>query len=129
MPLDVWVGDPNEPTSSFAVSFEPEAYYWFIHPLIESLHKRHGKYFDPYQGCKFDATELQLFQTLIDDADALAKQKSEHFAVHVGTQIEPIERDLYVEVDKSALRVFLGALRDAVRRCEEKGTALHLFGD
>ena len=129
MPLDVWVGDPRDPSSGYAVSFEPEAYYWFVHPLVEKLKERHGKYFDPYQGCEFEPTELHLFQALIDDADALAEHKPEKFSVHVGTQIKPVAQDWYVEVDRGDLRSFLDSLRDAAGRCERKGMALHLFGD
>ena len=129
MALDVWIGNWSAPKSSLAVSFEPEAYYWFISPLVERLHEQHGKFFDPYEGCAFMPSELHLFLALIDEAEALAQKQSEQFPVHVGTEIEPVKKELYIEVDRDDFLAFLDSLRDAARQCEQDGAALHLYGD
>jgi len=127
--LDVWIGNWNDPASSLAVSFEPAAYYWFIIPLVESLHERHGKFLDPYGGCEFRPSELHLFYALIDEAEALAQKQSERFTVHMGTQVEPVKKELNAEVDKDDFLAFLASLRDAAKQCERNGTTLHLYGD
>ena len=129
MALDVWVGSWNSFGSHRALSFEPEAHYWFIYPLVESLGANHGKYFDPWDGCEFKPNELHLFKALIDSAEALARKRPERFSVHIVTHVEPAQKELFAEVDRSAFLAFLDSLRDVTRVCERKGKSLHLYGD
>lgn len=129
MALDVWIGDPSDPTSTLAASFDPEAFYWFLYPLIEQLRESHGKYIDLYDGCEFKPQELGLIRTFIADAEALVGRQPSRFSVHVGTQVEPIERKLYVEVDRGAFLGFLSSLRSAADRCLDTGKSMRFYGD
>ncbi len=60
MALDVWVGSWDQPGSTLVASFEPEAYFWFLYPLIDRLNRDHAKRIDLYDGCSFEPDELNL---------------------------------------------------------------------
>src|SRR4030095_1353279 len=85
-------GTGMTPGSTLATSFEPEAYYWFLYPLIEKLRDSHRKYIDLYGGCAFTPQELGLIRELISDAERLVQQQPNRFRVHVGTQTDPGQR-------------------------------------
>jgi hypothetical protein len=117
------------PGSTLATSFEPEAYYWFLYPLIEKLRDSHRKYIDLYGGCEFTPQELGLIRELISDAERLVQQQPNRFRVHVGTQTDPVKREIYAEVDRSSFLEFLASLTSAANRCSQCGKSLHFYGD
>ncbi len=129
MALDVWIGDWNDPGSELAASFDPEAYYWFLYPLIERLQQSHGKYIDLYGGCEFSPNELALFEKFLSDAEALVQRQHRRFRVHTGTRTQPIEKERYSEVDRESFLGFLASLRSAVRRCVQASKSLRFYGD
>ena len=111
------------------MSFEPEAYYWFMYPLVAQLHEQHDKFFDLWDGCEFKSDELHLFRTLIDDVEALLAREPETFSVHVGRQTKPIEEELYIEVKREEYESFLATLRSIAKECEQAEKSLHVYGD
>lgn len=129
MALDVWIGDWNDRGSRLVVSFDPEAYYWFLYPLIEQLRDSHGKYIDLYDGCEFKPQELSIIRTFISDAEALVRQQPNRFRVKVGTELQPVERELYAEVDRGSFLEFLASLSSAADQCLETGRSLCFYGD
>ncbi|MCA9068371.1 MAG: hypothetical protein KDA84_05585 [Planctomycetaceae bacterium] len=110
-------------------SFEPEAYFWFLHPLFERLAQDHGKYIDLYEGCAFTPEELHLFEDFLADAEVLVRQQELRFRVHVGTQTHPIEKELFIEVGRESYLGFLASLRSAVQSCAEGAKPLCFYGD
>lgn len=129
MALDVWIGDWNDPGSELAASFEPEAYYWFLYPLIERLQQSHGKYIDLYGGCEFKPNELALFENFLSDAVALVQRQPRRIRVHTGTLTQPNLKELYSEVDRESFLGFLASLRSAAQRCVQAGKSLRFYGD
>src|SRR5262245_27121321 len=129
MALDVWIGDWDDPGSVLATSFEPEAFYWFLYPLIEELRNSHGKYIDLYGGCAFEPQELGIVRQLISDAESLVRQQPDRFRIHVGTQTQPVKREHYTEVDRGSFLKFLGSLKLAADRCFQAGKSLYFYGD
>jgi hypothetical protein len=129
MALDVWIGNWDHPGSTLVTSFNPEAFYWFLYPLIEDLRDSHGKYIDLYGGCEFKPQELWLIRKLISDAEALVRHQPSRFRIQVGTQTQPVERELYSEVDRDSFLEFLASLRAAADRCFKAAKSLHFYGD
>lgn len=126
MALDVWVGDWNQAGSERVTSFDPEAYYWFLYPLIEEFASTHGKCIDLYDGAEFRPDELPSIHDLLDRAVALVSSQPVTFDVHVGTISE---RKLYSTVEREAFLAFLEQVRSAVSRCERSGKPLLFYGD
>lgn len=112
-----------------AVSFEPEAFYWFLYPLMKKLLESRGKYIHLWGDCEFAPREIDLIFNFVSRAEALVRQQRDVFRVHMGTQTQPVKRELYTEVDRASLLAFLGSLRLAADQCLQMGKSLHFYGD
>jgi len=133
MALDVWVGAPSKNWfsigSKLVTSFEPEAYYWFLYPLFEEFQKSSGILIDLYDGARFESYNLQGIKKLFNEGEGLVSEQSDRFEVHVGSQVEPEEKELFETVDKKEFLYFLSELRSAIELSESSGKPLIFFGD
>jgi hypothetical protein len=133
MALDVWVGNPTRFKGGPAVSFEPEAYYWFLYPLFEDFAERHGKLIDLYDGAAFEGTELDHVIELWENAKSLIERQSEAFDIHMGTNMgtdeEPKKEEIYFAVRRSEYLIFIERLHDAGLKAKNSRKPLVFFGD
>lgn len=133
MALDVWVGYPEPHRGGPSVSFEPEAYYSFLYPLLEDFAARHGKMIDPYDGAVFEGRELEDVLALVDRARSLIERQAEAFDVHIGTNmgsfVEPRHEEIYFRVNRADYLVFIERLRGAVLEAKASSRPLVFFGD
>jgi hypothetical protein len=133
MALDVWIGEPTRFKGGPAVSFEPEAYYWFLYPLFEEFARLHGQMIDPYDGAAFLSTELAPVLKLVDDAEAMIAAQPSEFRVHIGTNLgtsfDPKNEAIYHTVKRDEYLKFIGKLHAAVLQAQKTGERLVFFGD
>jgi hypothetical protein len=47
----------------------------------------------------------------------------------VGTQTQPVKRELYAEVDRHSFLKFLESLRSTADQCLQTGKSMHFYGD
>jgi len=129
MPLDIWIGDWNSPRSKLVLSFENEAYYWFIEPIIAQSHDQGGKWFDLYDGAEFRPDELHHVEGIIALAMEQVRSKPQEWDVKVGTQLKPEPKDLFVRVRKQQFLDFLSAWKCVADSCREQQKSMSLYGD
>lgn len=133
MALDVWVGEPTRFVGGPAVSFEPEAYYSFIFPLFAEFAQSSGQMIGPYEGARFESSELAGVLALVDKAREMISAQPEEFQVHMGTNmgsyLEPRNEEIFCTVSRYEYLAFIEKLRLAVLEAQRTGKALVFFGD
>lgn len=129
MPLDIWFGNWDSPGSKLMLSFEEEAYYWFIEPLIAQSCEQGGKWFDLYDGAEFKPDELHHIEQIIDRAIELVESKPQTWDVKVGMQDKPEQRELCTKIEKQPFLDFLSAWKRIVDKCQKKRQSMFLYGD
>ena len=129
MALDIWIGDWNSLGSKLALSFDEEAYYWFIEPIVRQSYDIGGKFFDLYDGAEFKLEELHLVESIVACAKEQIETKPQHWKVKVGTQTNPEWRDVFVEIDKDQFLDFLATWTDIVAKCRKQQKSMFLYGD
>lgn len=134
MPLDVWIGLPTKNDGSgLVLSFDPEAYYWFLYPLFEEFVHSHGQMIDLYDGAMFAPEELKPVLDLVDRAVTQVAAQSDEFEVRTGTNLgsalKPRNKEIYHTVVRTEYLAFLEQLRSAALETQRLGKPLVFFGD
>lgn len=133
MSLDLWIGKPNRLRSKHALSFEPEAYYWFLYPLFEAFHASHGVMIDLYDGAWFEPGSFAPLFELFDNAEAMIKAQPEMIDVCVGTELgtkaKPENQKIIVQINRAEYLEFINELKSIVRRAQQAKQPLVFFGD
>ena len=132
MALDVLIGPLTAPRSGPSTSFEPEAYYWFLHPLIERLAETTGRYIDLYGTAEFSSGEIDMVDEFLDDAEELVRAQPASWDVHMGTRFRgfsPVGTEILETVERVAFLAFLGQLRQIAKHSKELGAPMVFFGD
>jgi hypothetical protein len=132
MALDIGVGDgssrvpiPDEPW----LSLDNDAIYSFLHPLFGRLQTETGQYIDLYGDASFSDWRLAALKRMLAQARALADAQPESWAVHVGTQIQPERRELWLPLTQKTLLDVISRWERIVDRAEELGRPVVCFGD
>jgi len=129
MALDVWIGWYPEPQAELRLSFDPEVYYWVLHPLFERLRSSHGIYIDLYGTAVFAPPQLPRLGQLLDEAEADARSKPPTWKEHVGTLRKPRREELYAPVERERFLAFLREMRAIIQECAERSMPLVFLGD
>jgi hypothetical protein len=123
MSLDVGVGDGSSLgriSGEPSFSLEDGALYWFLHPLFVTLATRTGQYVDLYGDASFSGEQLSALEEMLTVAKELAEAQPESWEVHVGTQVAPVQKELFQRLDREALP---GSARGMEARHEKGGAA------
>ncbi|MEL0583848.1 MAG: hypothetical protein AAES65_03045 [Candidatus Thiodiazotropha sp. (ex. Lucinoma kazani)] len=133
MALDVWIGKPGMNTGDLAISFEPEAYYYFLYPVFEEFSKSSGKLIDPYCNVAFEPAQFPSVLELIDKSKVLVSAQPEEFEVYMGknlgSAVDRKDEEIFHILKREKYLKFLECLRLVVLNAEELGEPLVFFGD
>jgi hypothetical protein len=115
--------------AGLAISFNDDGYYWFLHPLFERLRDESGKYVDLYGDARFTRDDYPRLRRLLDEADGMARRQPKAWEVHVGTQLQPMRKEIYRTVERDNLIEIISTLRKMVDVADELGGVLECIGD
>ena len=80
-------------------SLPAEEHYWFMHPWLKEVHKTCGIYVDLYGDAEFHSGKgLGVLESKLRAALAAAENGPPTWQVHVGTQLRPEKKQLYMQV-------------------------------
>ena len=132
MSLNIGVGDgkslvplPGEPS----LSLDNDGYYWFLLSLFERLCAETGQMIDLYGDASFAGASLTALERIVAEARTMVLAKPEFWSVHVGTQVQPVRREVYEPVDREAFLALLDRWTHVIVRAEELGRPVVCFGD
>ena len=111
------------------LSFEDDGYYWYLYPLFEKLYKSTGSYIDRYGDCEFNKGSINQFNTLVREAKKMLENQPNKWAVHCGTQTQPVKKEIYHKISKTELLKRLEILLVAINKIKENGGKLVFTGD
>ena len=63
------------------VRFDDDGYYWFLDPLFEQVYAQTGKRIDLHGRAEFNAAQLSVLQTVIQQGREFVQQLPERWAV------------------------------------------------
>lgn len=91
------------------VAFEDAADYWYLYDtMITEIRNETGQMLDLYADCKFSDHHLQTLARIITKHLTLLKQKKEKsWPVHTGTQLKPVQKEIYKPLIKNELEAKL----------------------
>lgn len=131
MALDVGIGDgtspmplPDAPSLSLT-----NAYYCFLHPLLERLATETGQYIDLYDDASFVGENLSALERMVTEARKLIQAQPSTWEVHTGTQLTPEHKELYTEVSRTRFLALLDDWERIIVRAKEIGRPVVCFGD
>jgi hypothetical protein len=80
-------------------SLPADEHYWFMHPWFKEVHKTCGIYVDLYGDAEFHSGKgLGVLESKLRAALAAAENSPPTWQVHVGTQLRPEKKELYMQV-------------------------------
>jgi hypothetical protein len=92
-----------------AICFEDAGDYTYLTPFFEKLKTATAQIIDLYDDCVFEGDNLiALKQAIMEEITLVSNQNEEKWFVITGTQIQPIQKDIYQEVIKKDLIKKLG---------------------
>jgi hypothetical protein len=132
MALDIGVGDGSSRVpirDEPLLSLNDDAIYSFLHPLVERLRWETGQYIDLYGDASFSDWRLTALRRMLAQARVLAEAQPESGQVHVGTQIQPARRELWMPLTRKTLLDVISRWDQIVDRAEELGRPVVCYGD
>jgi len=133
MSLDIALAKgPPSSAAEFSVSFDDDengGYYWFLHPLFERLAHSTGQYIDLYGEAEFRGDDLAALDETLSEARQLVSAQPEQWSVHVGTQIGPVQRELFRDVERSKFLALIDGLSALVTQARSTGRPVVCLGD
>lgn len=136
MGLDIYIKANPSPSkfpdtfwTSFNNDFENGGDYFFLFPLIETLHKQTGQCLDLYGDALFCGDDLKTFADFVTDAQCLVDGQPEHWSVLVGTQTEPVFKEFYANCNKAKFQAMLRKLAEIIAKAQELDGCVVCFGD
>jgi hypothetical protein len=116
---------PEQP----AFSFENDGYYWFLHPLFETLAKETGQYLDLYDDCLFAGSDLEALARTFAAARTLIERQPSSWRVSIGRQLAPVPKEIHSTVEKKTFLQAIDRLEDIVRIAISTGNVVVSTGD
>ncbi len=130
--LDIGVGNaagkppiPIEPI----LTLDDDGYYWFLHPLFEELRAATGQYIDLYGNATFTGANLDALDGILSAAQRLVELQPECWEVHIGTQVLPVQKEIYKPVKRTEFFRLLGLWEHVLERARQTGHPVVCFGD
>ena len=125
----------RDSTSLLPMATEPfldldnDGYYWFLHPLFGQLWTETGKYIDLYGDAAFEGESLAALERMLIEARALIESRPDSWEVHIGTQIKPTKKEIYVPVERDQFLKLIDQWEKIIARAKELGRPVACFGD
>lgn len=97
---------------------DKDGHYWFMYPWLKDVYKTTGIYVDLYGDAEFHSGKgLSVLEKALREALDAAKNNPSTWQVHVGTQLRPERKELYMQVVRKevikSISVFLSVLQEA----------------
>ena len=106
-----------------------DGYYWFLWPLFKDLAKQTGQLVDLYGDAFFCGEDLDALAQILVHAHGLVNVQPDIWEVHIGTQLQPVRRELYSTVNKQQMVVLLDRLEAAIHRAKNTEAYVSFIGD
>jgi hypothetical protein len=133
MALDIGIGDGTSPTPDWdepTLYFEfVVGYYSYLEPWFERVATVTGQFVDLYGGASFQGQQLDTLEQALLDARKAVESQAPKWQVHIGTQVEPVQRKLYVDVERKRVLELLDQWLVVVRRARQLNRPVVCFGD
>ena len=114
-------------------SVEEEGYYWFLYPFFKRLAEQTGQAIDLYGDAFFCGEALDALAQCLVAARSLVNAQPDVWEIHVGTQfgtqLRPVQKEIYSTVDKQQMVALLDKLDAAVRKAKGAGVYVNFIGD
>ena len=133
MALQIGIGDGSRSYIPVAcepsVDIEDGASYWFLHPLFVKLATETTQYIDLYGDATFAGEWLVAFKRMLAEARRLAETQPDCWEVSIGTQIMPVQQELWRPLNQETLLDLIAAMERVVARAEDLGRPVVCWGD
>src|SRR5579872_5530136 len=114
-----------------SISFNDDADYWFLWPtMIKEIEDRTGQLIDLYGDAKFSGDFLgQVEKILLRHLEELNQRSDPQWEVHVGTQTEPVKKEIYKTLIKKDLEEKLQRFASFLRYAAQANEKVICLGD
>ena len=114
------------------LSFEDDAYFWFLYEFFEVISKQTNQTIDLCEDAFFKDEDLKLFYRMIENVRREIAQKPESWEEFIGTVVHKGERKvekIHSTVEKGKLEAILTKLEKAINEAKKKNKGIFFFGD
>lgn len=112
-----------------ALTLVDDGYYRFLHPWFERLRGQSGKYIDLYGDTQLTRDDFPRLRALLAEAALMASRQPATWQVQVGTQLHPVEKELYRTVVRRDLLDLIAKLEAMVDAAETVDGYIECLGD
>jgi hypothetical protein len=115
-----------------SISFEGGAAdYWYLWPtMINEIKNKTGELIDLYDDAESSGDNLDKIETIVlHQLDELRKKKDKEWNVHIGTELQPIKKEIYRTLVKKDLEEKLQRLLTIVKQAKQKNEKVICIGD
>ena len=127
MGLDI--GIEKNKKVEYLTHLDDDGYYWYLHPLFDKLRKSTGVYIDLYGYAEFDRDSIEVLESMLSQASEWISKEPDIWKVHTGSQLSPIQKEIYETVTKIEFEKKLKLLNQLISEVKESGSKLIFMGD
>ena len=127
MSLDVGIQQGDQ--VNYRMSIEDDGYYWYLHPLFETMHQQIGIYIDLYGDAEFTTGNINQLESIIENATEMIAVEPESWDVCIGTQTHPVKKKLFSKVTKKGFNKRLKTLKEMIAEVRNNSAKLLFVGD
>jgi hypothetical protein len=133
MALDIGIGDGKSLTPDWdepSLYFEyHEGYYEYLSPWFERLASVTGQFVDLYGDASFQGGQLDTLEQILTETRQAVERQPPKWQVHLGTQVKPVQRELYRDVERDKMLALLDQWLIVIRRARQLNRPVVCFGD